>query len=122
MKPVGKPDALIGHVRFDERGWETGRRFVVSARAHPRLYKCAGINRHVVGNERVLQERRKRIHLGPEFCGWHREVLVEAQTGVSVGRAIELRKVAEQDADSLTVWRKAIWLAALYASGRLNPA
>ena len=25
MKPVGKPDALIGHVRFDERGWETGR-------------------------------------------------------------------------------------------------
>ena len=38
----------------------------------------AGINRHVVGNERVLQERRKRIHLGPESCGWHREVLVEA--------------------------------------------
>src|ERR1017187_3082614 len=28
MKPVGKPDALIGHVRFDERGWETGRRSV----------------------------------------------------------------------------------------------
>src|SRR5262245_50077436 len=27
VKPVGKPDALIGHVRFDERGWETGRRF-----------------------------------------------------------------------------------------------
>jgi hypothetical protein len=39
---------------------------------------CAGINRHVVGNERVLQERRKRIHLGPESCGEHREVLVEA--------------------------------------------
>jgi hypothetical protein len=37
-KPVGKPDALIGHVRFDERGWETGRRSGVSARAHPRLY------------------------------------------------------------------------------------
>jgi len=28
VKPVGKPDALIGHVRFDERGWETGRRSV----------------------------------------------------------------------------------------------
>ena len=27
MKTVGKPDALIGHVRFDERRWETGRRF-----------------------------------------------------------------------------------------------
>jgi hypothetical protein len=26
VKPVRKPDALIGHVRFDERGWETGRR------------------------------------------------------------------------------------------------
>jgi len=39
VKPVGKPDALIGHVRFDERGWETGRRSGVSTRAHPRLYK-----------------------------------------------------------------------------------
>jgi len=39
VKPVGKPDAGNPHVRFDERGWETGRRFGVSARAHPRLYK-----------------------------------------------------------------------------------
>ena len=23
VKPVGKPDALVGHVRFDERGGET---------------------------------------------------------------------------------------------------
>ena len=23
VKPVGEPDALIGHVRFDERGWKT---------------------------------------------------------------------------------------------------
>jgi hypothetical protein len=41
VKPVGKPDALIGHVRFDERGWETGRRSGVSTRAHPRLYNSA---------------------------------------------------------------------------------
>ena len=41
VKPVGKPDAGNPHVRFDERGWETGRRFGVSARAHPRLYKVA---------------------------------------------------------------------------------
>ena len=54
--------------------------------------ECAGINRRVVGNERVLQERRKRLHLGLESCGEHREVLVEAWTEVSVGRAIELRK------------------------------
>ena len=26
VKPVGKPDAGNRHVRFDERGWETGRR------------------------------------------------------------------------------------------------
>jgi len=38
VKSVGKPDARNGHVRFDERGWETGRRFGVSARAQPRLY------------------------------------------------------------------------------------
>ena len=25
VKPIGEPDALIGHVRFDERGWETER-------------------------------------------------------------------------------------------------
>jgi len=52
MKPVGKPDALIGHVRFDERGWETGRRSGVSTRAHPRLYKLATMGPEValVGN------------------------------------------------------------------------
>ena len=27
MKSVGKPDAGNRHVRFDERGWETGRRY-----------------------------------------------------------------------------------------------
>jgi hypothetical protein len=25
VKPVGKPDAVVPHVRFDERGWETER-------------------------------------------------------------------------------------------------
>jgi hypothetical protein len=25
VKPVGKPDAGDPHVRFDERGWETGQ-------------------------------------------------------------------------------------------------
>jgi transcriptional regulator with XRE-family HTH domain len=33
--------------------------------------RSAGINRHVGGDERALQERRKRIHLGPESCGQH---------------------------------------------------
>jgi hypothetical protein len=34
MNPVGKPDAGNPHVRFDERGRETGR----CHRARPRLY------------------------------------------------------------------------------------
>ena len=34
-----------------------------------RYASSAGINRRVVGDERALQERRKRIHLGPESCG-----------------------------------------------------
>jgi len=42
VKPVGKPDAGNRHVRFDERGRETGRRFGVSARARPRLYQLSG--------------------------------------------------------------------------------
>ncbi|HKM81305.1 MAG TPA: hypothetical protein VJY15_10150 [Candidatus Acidoferrum sp.] len=37
VNPVGEPDAGNPHVRFDERGWETGRR-VRRHRAHPRLY------------------------------------------------------------------------------------
>ncbi|MGA7409135.1 MAG: hypothetical protein WBW33_01550, partial [Bryobacteraceae bacterium] len=41
MKPVGKPDALNGHVRFDERGWETGRATSAGSRAHPRLYRLS---------------------------------------------------------------------------------
>ena len=31
MKSVGKPDAGNRHVRFDERGWETGQRMSVPA-------------------------------------------------------------------------------------------
>ena len=39
VKPVGEPDAGDRHVRFDERGWETGRwPLAPSYRAHPRLY------------------------------------------------------------------------------------
>src|ERR1017187_9406188 len=51
VKPVGKPDAGNRHVRFDERGRETGRRFGVSARARPRLYQelgCSDVARALV--------------------------------------------------------------------------
>ena len=38
----------------------------------------AGLNRHVAGNERVLQERSQRLHLGPQSCRRHREMTPEA--------------------------------------------
>ena len=37
-----------------------------------------GINRHVVGDERALQEREQRIHPGLESCRRYREVSLEA--------------------------------------------
>ena len=41
MKPVGEPDAGNLHVRFDERGRETGQLPNGSShRARPRLYPC----------------------------------------------------------------------------------
>src|SRR3989442_8806622 len=42
MKPVGKPDARNGHVRFDERGRETGRR-LTSVPAPVLDSTCAGL-------------------------------------------------------------------------------
>jgi 2-keto-3-deoxy-L-rhamnonate aldolase RhmA len=39
---------------------------------------CAGINRHVAGDARALQERSERLHPDPESCGRHREVTPEA--------------------------------------------
>ena len=36
VNPVGKPDAVAPHVRFDERGRETG---LQCYRARPRLYR-----------------------------------------------------------------------------------
>jgi hypothetical protein len=38
VKSVGKPDARKGHVRFDERGRETGGCQSAPHRALPRLY------------------------------------------------------------------------------------
>jgi hypothetical protein len=76
-KPVGKPDAGNPHVRFDERGWETGRSSKISTRARPRLYRrfpllisSAGRNRIpsrdpasplgvLARGERILQYFRK---------------------------------------------------------------
>jgi hypothetical protein len=42
MKPVGKPDAGNPHVRFDERGGETGRPDVLDADTAPFLDSTRG--------------------------------------------------------------------------------
>ena len=52
VKPVGEPDALIGHVRFDERGWETERCRMAQATApildstEPDLPRCPQFGRY----------------------------------------------------------------------------
>jgi hypothetical protein len=51
-----------------DRGWQTLGDMAGSA----------GINRHVVGDARALQERRERIHPDPESCGDRCEAIVEA--------------------------------------------
>jgi hypothetical protein len=49
VNPVGKPDAVAPHVRFDERGRETG---LQCYRARPRLYdrrfECCGSISHQI--------------------------------------------------------------------------
>jgi len=40
--------------------------------------ESAGLNRHVVGDERALQERKQRIHPGLESCRRYREITLEA--------------------------------------------
>ena len=50
VKPVGEPDAGDRHVRFDERGWETGRCRMAQATAPildstiAALDKCGGMS------------------------------------------------------------------------------
>jgi len=46
------------------------RSLYVKAKAEPpwRFWGCAGINRHVVANERVVQERRSESILAPNLA------------------------------------------------------
>jgi hypothetical protein len=56
MKPVGEPDALIGHVRFDERGWETERCRMAQATAP------------------ILDSTEADIQAGPRHVGYQRVI------------------------------------------------
>jgi hypothetical protein len=66
MKPVGKPDAGNRHVRFDERGRETGA-ICVSARARPRLYPLVDEVAHA-----FLRAVGQTIGLCGLSCAWQR--------------------------------------------------
>ncbi len=58
VKPVGEPDALIGHVRFDERGWETERCRMAQATA-PILDSTVPEEPIRVGNVRSRESSRQ---------------------------------------------------------------
>jgi hypothetical protein len=58
VKPVGVPDALIRHVRFDERGWETERCRMAQATAPILLLTSAG--RSVVSTGGSVTRRLKK--------------------------------------------------------------
>src|SRR3954465_10573204 len=60
MKPVGEPDALIGHVRFDERGWETERCRMAQATA-PILDSTEAAARRVQNYVRFLGYRGREM-------------------------------------------------------------
>ena len=73
---------VVEGLRIDKRGsaesackHAIARRSSGSLNAHLVIHswivgspESAGINRHVVGDERALQERRQRIHPGLESC------------------------------------------------------
>ena len=72
---------------FDNMSHEWTMKFIEHRVADRRILRlirvtgkpeCAGINRHVVGDERALQERRQRLHPGLESCRRDREVSLEA--------------------------------------------
>src|SRR6202051_2496601 len=59
VKSVGEPDALIGHVRFDERGWETERCRMAQATA-PILDSTDADASITKGNVRSLGRKQSR--------------------------------------------------------------
>jgi hypothetical protein len=74
LRPVSRPLSLITAFLgvFCTATFAVGEIFYYVA-----ALRCAGINRHEAGNERVLRERSSEP-LGPEFCVAHREVFGEA--------------------------------------------
>src|SRR5205814_1082042 len=65
---------------------------------------CAGLNRHVVGEEGSLQERRKRLHPGPESCGGNGVAnIVPKSAHARIYRAVRVRLPANPVAKLIPV-------------------
>jgi len=86
QQAAGPPDLTLAELQqrlMSEKNirFSIGRLWMLMRKLGLRLEKeplqCAGINRHEVGNERVLRGRISDP-LGPEFCVMHREVHCEA--------------------------------------------
>ena len=65
MKPVGKPDAGNPHVRFDERGGETGRLDAFDADTAPFLDSTEGLGRGGAGGVGGLDARGVAASVSP---------------------------------------------------------
>jgi len=63
-----RPDARNGHVRFDERGRETGGRFGVSTCARPRLYNTSTESGSTRGRA-FPRSSRRTVHNEQPACG-----------------------------------------------------
>lgn len=85
---------------------------------------CAGLNRHEVGNERVLQEMRERIHPDRESCDKGREAIVESGSHTvsrgsrSLGRMTKRNRMAKAPAIFLYPAIRLLKFNALWKGGR----
>ena len=68
---------------------------------------CAGINRHVGGDTRAYRKGASDSILTSSLAWNIARCSVKRRPEASVGGVIELRKIADQDADSLVSRRKA---------------
>src|SRR5262252_2672862 len=71
---------------------------------HP---ESAGINRHVVGDERALQERSSESILALSLAGDTARSRLKRRQRYRWAGLLSFEKPMEQDADSVPVWRKA---------------
>jgi hypothetical protein len=69
--------------------------------------ESAGINRHVVGDERALQERSSESILTSSLAGDTARCRLKRRQGYRWAGLLSFEKPMEQDADSVPVGRKA---------------